>query len=163
MNKIILIIIIVLIAVMAGYFILRGESPAPAPESATSNTPAPGNIRVEETLVIENKEIEEEEAVIPETKETAAIKKITVMGTEFAFSPSKINLLAGEKVKLTFQNNGRAPHNLVIDGLNIRTSVIGGGETEIIEFKAPVLGTYSFICSVPGHRPAGMEGLLLVE
>lgn len=41
------------------------------------------------------------------------------------------------------------------------TKMIGGGESTEIEFKAPPAGTYSFICSFPGHYM--MIGILTVE
>ena len=47
--------------------------------------------------------------------------------------------------------------------LGISTKTIGSGQTETIEFVAPTSGTYTFICSVPGHATAGMVGDLIVE
>jgi nitrite reductase (NO-forming) len=66
-------------------------------------------------------------------------------------------------VKIIFKNEGKAPHNLVIQGLGIGTRTIGVGQTDTIEFTAPSSGTYTFYCSVPGHRAAGMEGRLEVK
>lgn len=31
------------------------------------------------------------------------------------------------------------------------TALIGGGESDVIIFQAPVKGTYDFLCSFPGH------------
>lgn len=103
--------------------------------------------------------------IIFEKKENAAeaIKEITVVGTEFAFSPSAITVQAGENVKLTFKNEGRAPHNLVIEGLGISTKIIGSGKTDTIEFISPDPGTYAVFCSVGSHRAEGMEGDLIAE
>jgi len=42
------------------------------------------------------------------------------------------------------------------------TKMIGGGETTVIEFVAPEAGTYTYICSFPGHY-AMMKGKLIVE
>jgi azurin len=42
------------------------------------------------------------------------------------------------------------------------TKLIGGGESTTIEFKAPKKGTYTYICSFPGHY-ALMQGKLIVE
>ncbi len=42
------------------------------------------------------------------------------------------------------------------------TNMIGGGETTTVEFKAPKKGTYTYICSFPGHY-ALMQGKLIVE
>ena len=42
------------------------------------------------------------------------------------------------------------------------TKVIGGGESDTIEFAISEKGTYDFICSFPGHY-AIMKGKLIVE
>jgi azurin len=43
------------------------------------------------------------------------------------------------------------------------TAVVGGGETADVTFKAPAAGTYTFLCSFPGHFAAGMKGTLTVK
>lgn len=61
---------------------------------------------------------------------------------------------------VVLENKSGVPHNLVIDG---------AGETKVIptgtaDFKADFKpGSYTFYCSVPGHRQAGMEGKLTVK
>ena len=42
------------------------------------------------------------------------------------------------------------------------TKLIGGGESDVIEFDAPEAGTYDFLCSFPGHY-ALMKGKFIVE
>jgi azurin len=42
------------------------------------------------------------------------------------------------------------------------TKLIGGGESDTIEFAAPAAGTYDYICTFPGHF-ALMKGKLIVE
>ena len=42
------------------------------------------------------------------------------------------------------------------------TKMLGGGETDTIEFTAPAAGTYEFLCSFPGHY-ALMRGVFIVE
>lgn len=96
-------------------------------------------------------------------KAPAAIKEITVIGTDFSFNPSNITLKAGEKAKITFKNNGDTIHNFILEGLGLGTKTIPAGQTDVLEFFAPESGVYSFLCSVPGHRAAGMEGTLKVE
>ena len=44
----------------------------------------------------------------------------------------------------------------------VNTILLGGGEKTTIEFEAPASGTYSFICSFPGHY-ALMQGTFIVE
>lgn len=42
------------------------------------------------------------------------------------------------------------------------TKLLGGGESDTIEFVAPAAGTYDYICSFPGHY-ALMKGKFIVE
>jgi len=42
------------------------------------------------------------------------------------------------------------------------TKMLGGGESDTIEFTAPAKGTYEFLCSFPGHY-ALMRGTFVVE
>jgi len=44
----------------------------------------------------------------------------------------------------------------------VHTKIIGGGETTSIEFDAPAVGTYPFLCSFPAHF-AMMNGEFIVE
>ena len=96
-------------------------------------------------------------------QEVPEVREIAVSATEFAFSPSSIQTQAGEKVKIVFTNDGSAPHDFRIEGLNIGTEVIRPGQTDTVEFQAPESGKYTFFCSVPGHREAGMGGNLEVK
>lgn len=42
------------------------------------------------------------------------------------------------------------------------TKLLGGGESDTIEFTAPAKGSYNFLCSFPGHS-AMMKGKFIVE
>lgn len=44
----------------------------------------------------------------------------------------------------------------------VHTKLIGGGQTDTIEFVAPAKGVYEFICTFPGHS-ALMKGTFYVE
>ena len=48
------------------------------------------------------------------------------------------------------------------DKMIANTKLIGSGESDTIEFAAPEAGTYSFICTFPGHFTM-MKGILVVE
>lgn len=48
------------------------------------------------------------------------------------------------------------------DEVVAHTEIIGGGESTTIEFEAPEAGTYTFICSFPGHY-VQMQGKFIVE
>jgi plastocyanin len=65
--------------------------------------------------------------------------------------------------KLTVEsvNKSGTPHDIVIDGKGNGAVVKDGGISKFTADFQP--GTYTFYCSVPGHRQAGMEGKLTVK
>jgi nitrite reductase (NO-forming) len=88
--------------------------------------------------------------------------QVSVNGTEFAFSPSTITARVGQSVKLTFTNNGQFPHNFAIADLNIVTKTLSPGDKETISFTPETAGTFTYVCTVPGHADRGMKGTLTV-
>ena len=44
----------------------------------------------------------------------------------------------------------------------VHTKLIGGGQSDTVEFQAPAKGVYEFICTFPGHS-ALMKGTFYVE
>ncbi len=69
----------------------------------------------------------------------------------------------GDTVKITLVNGDGVMHDLTIPDLGVHAQqVTAKGETTSVVFKAEREGTFSYFCSIPGHRQAGMEGLLVV-
>ncbi|MEP6953391.1 MAG: plastocyanin/azurin family copper-binding protein [Solirubrobacteraceae bacterium] len=73
------------------------------------------------------------------------------------------NKAAAPSGKLTVESVNKASiaHNIVIDGKGNGANVQGGGTSKFSADFQP--GTYTFYCSLPGHRAAGMEGKLTVK
>jgi plastocyanin len=67
---------------------------------------------------------------------------------------------------LTIRSPNESPteHNIALEGDNVNEEgpVVGEGDVSEIEVDVRA-GEYTFYCSVPGHREAGMEGTLTVE
>jgi plastocyanin len=83
--------------------------------------------------------------------------------TALAFDTTKLSAKAG-KVTIDFKNPSAIPHNVVIEESGKELAgfepITEGEKSETADLEA---GTYTFYCSVPGHREAGMEGTLTVE
>ena len=83
--------------------------------------------------------------------------------TDLAFDQTELSAEAGE-VTIDFTNPSPIPHNVVIDEEGKELAgfdPIAEGEESLSAELEP--GTYTFFCSVPGHRQAGMEGTLTVK
>jgi uncharacterized cupredoxin-like copper-binding protein len=82
---------------------------------------------------------------------------------QLAYNTKTLAAKAG-KVTITMANMSPLPHNLTIaEGskvLGATPTFRGGAKTLSLNLKP---GTYTFYCSVPGHRQAGMEGTLTVS
>lgn len=85
-------------------------------------------------------------------------------GGELAYTTTKASTKAG-KVTIDFNNPQGLTHDVAIEdsqGEEVgKTDLIAGEETSTTVDLKP--GTYTFYCSVPGHREAGMEGTLTVK
>ncbi len=81
------------------------------------------------------------------------------------FTKTSLSAKAG-KVTIAFANHAPEPHNLTIQqGTNghivgATPTFAGGSRTLAVNLKP---GTYTFFCSVPGHRAGGMVGTLTVS
>jgi plastocyanin len=83
---------------------------------------------------------------------------------DLAYTTTQASTEAG-KVTIDFKNPQSLTHDVAIEdsgGKTVaQTDLIGQEETSTTANLKP--GTYTFYCSVPGHREAGMEGTLTVK
>jgi uncharacterized cupredoxin-like copper-binding protein len=101
------------------------------------------------------------DADAPDTDAPAGSSGVTVVTTEFVFTPDTFSIPADTDVTVTVDNSGGVvEHDLTIDELDV---YIHADPTDVVSgtINAPA-GTYDFYCSVPGHREAGMVGVLTV-
>jgi plastocyanin len=88
----------------------------------------------------------------------------TPSGGTLAFDQKDVSAKAGN-VTIDFDNKQPVPHDVKVEdssgkelgGTDLTTS---GTATASVDLQP---GTYTFFCSVPGHREAGMEGTLTVK
>jgi plastocyanin len=83
-------------------------------------------------------------------------------GGLLSFDTKALSTRAGT-VTIAFTNSSPVEHNVTVAQgsavLAATPTFTGGSKTVSINLKP---GTYTFYCSVPGHRQAGMEGTLKV-
>ncbi len=82
---------------------------------------------------------------------------------ELKYNTKHLSAKAGA-VSIEFMNSSPLMHNVTIAQgskvLGATPTFLGGKHTLTLNLKP---GTYTFYCSVPGHRQAGMEGTLTVS
>ncbi len=87
-------------------------------------------------------------------------REVRVVADEFSFSPARIEVPVGETVNVVLVNEGQLPHDLTIPSLGFSISAAPGATVSgALTVERP--GTYPFVCTVPGHRAAGMIGTLV--
>ena len=106
---------------------------------------------------------------------------------QLKFAESTLSGAANQALSVTFQNPAPLQHNWVLvqpgqedavatagaanggnvpegtAGLIAGTQVLNQNGEETIEVPAQPAGTYSYICTVPGHYQAGMKGTLTIQ
>jgi nitrite reductase (NO-forming) len=65
----------------------------------------------------------------------------------------------GDTVKVTLMSGEGVEHNISFPDFNVTSeNVVGVGDSTTIEFTVDKGGSFTYICSVPGHKEAGMAG-----
>jgi plastocyanin len=88
----------------------------------------------------------------------------TPSGSTLAYDQKTLSAKAGD-VTVSFDNKQPLQHDVAIEDSSGKTLgqtdlVASGTATTSVNLQP---GTYTFFCTVPGHREAGMEGTLTVK
>lgn len=102
------------------------------------------------------------EAPATEAAGESAAASITVEAFDLGFTVDSTTIPANTDVQVTVTNTGALAHDFVIDELGIQTKLLNPGESETVTINAAP-GDYTYYCSVPGHREAGMQGTLTAQ
>jgi nitrite reductase (NO-forming) len=74
-----------------------------------------------------------------------------------------LNVKPGAVVQITLIDGDGAQHDIAFPDFNAKSEIITGqGASSTFVFKADKEGKFSYYCTVPGHRQAGMEGFIAV-
>jgi plastocyanin len=97
------------------------------------------------------------------TKGPGGTLQLKASPTQIAFDTTQLTSKPG-KVTIDFENPAAIEHDVAIEqnGKEIaKSALITEGKTSVSADLGP--GTYTYLCTVPGHAEAGMEGTLTVK
>ena len=114
-----------------------------------------GSVILDKFTIIE----EEAESDQEPTATVSQVKEISMVSSNFLFSPNSMTLEKDQPVKIVFQNSGT--HTFTINELDVNASL--SGSSADAEFIPTRSGTFEYYCAIPGHRERGMFGLITVE
>ena len=140
MNNTVLIVAIIIILVVAGYFVFRGNYGTPAPanngNNGGNNNPPPGNNNQTSTNT---------------TTPPASTADVNIQN--FAFNPAVLTVKAGTTV--TWTNNDSATHQIKSDTFN--SAGLSRGQKFSHQFNSA--GTFNYSCAI---HPS-MTGQIIVQ
>lgn len=114
-------------------------------------------------LFFANRQMEEAMGPPPEeplpSLRTLGEGEYDLLALNYVFSPEELVVPKGKPVKIFVDNIGE--HTFTIDKLGVNVPL--RKRFEVIEFTPEKAGTFEFYCSMPGHKEAGMVGMLRVE
>jgi uncharacterized cupredoxin-like copper-binding protein len=94
---------------------------------------------------------------------TSSLKEAADPEGQLRYTTKNLSAKAGQ-VTIAFTNASPLEHNLTVSQgpmvIGATPTFLGGEKTLTLNLKP---GTYTFYCTVPGHRAAGMEGKLDVR
>jgi plastocyanin len=94
--------------------------------------------------------------------------EVKVVATDLKFTPPALQAKVGQSLKVTFENRGVIEHDLTFPTLksdkpaSALKVVAKPGQTATLEFTPTAAGAYEYVCTIPGHKEAGMKGTINV-
>ncbi|HVI52059.1 MAG TPA: copper-containing nitrite reductase [Candidatus Sulfotelmatobacter sp.] len=74
-----------------------------------------------------------------------------------------LNVREGDQVQINLINGEGAEHDIVVPDFHAASQhVVGKGASSSIVFQAGSPGSFTYYCSIPGHREAGMQGAISI-
>lgn len=98
----------------------------------------------------------------PAASPIAEANTFVLSALDIRYEPKKFTIPANTDVTIVFSNEGKMQHDMVLPDFGISTGRLNAGNTREVKLNAKP-GTYHFYCSIPGHKQAGMVGVLTVE
>jgi len=149
--------VLVLAAVSMAVATSGGSSSSEAATTSSTETPAPESSAPTATTGTPTPPSS------PAAGATSALKLAANPEGQLSFDTKQLSAKAGS-ITITFSNASPLEHNVAIaEGAKVlgSTPTFAGGSKQLTLTLKP--GKYTFYCTVPGHRQAGMEGTLSVS
>ena len=86
---------------------------------------------------------------------------VEIEAFDLGFTPNAIEVEAAGRYAFTLRNTGTIPHDVTFPS-GTTTGLVDAGTSATVEIDVPAEGL-TFICSVPGHAQAGMQGTVTVK
>lgn len=93
-----------------------------------------------------------------------AAAEVKVVATDLKFNTPTIQAKVGQPLKTVLENKGAIEHDIAFPtmkadkpGASLR-ALAKPGQTATLEFTPTAKGSYEYICTIPGHKEAGMKG-----
>jgi nitrosocyanin len=160
MSKKMIIIGLIIIAIVVGFFVLK---------------PSEMNRGIEESMDTVTETEDMPQGTVPfqqggtavnvnagTTVSVSTTRSFTVAAGSYYFTPSSMKVNKGDTVKITVTNSD-GMHDLKLDEFGVATRVLKSGESQTVTFVADKSGTFDYYCSIGDHRLMGMQGKLIVE
>ena len=97
-----------------------------------------------------------------------AATEVKVVATDLKFAPPTIQAKVGQPIKIVLENKGAIEHDIAFPTLKADQpgaslkALAKPGQTATLEFTPTAKGSYEYICTIPGHKEAGMKGKINV-
>ncbi len=97
-----------------------------------------------------------------------AAAEVKMLATDLKFNQPTIQAKVGQPIKIVLENNGAIEHDIAFPtikadkpGASLK-AVAKPGQTATLEFTPTAKGSYEYVCTIPGHKEAGMKGKINV-
>ncbi len=92
--------------------------------------------------------------------DSGAPSSVHVTLSEFAIKPSPVAVAVGGKLHV--ENTGTTVHNVTVKDTTVKTPDLKPGASAELDLSSLKAGSYTLVCSIPGHAESGMTAPLAI-
>lgn len=107
-------------------------------------------------------------AAAPAAPASKAAADVKITATDLKFTPVTLQAKVGQSIRVTLENKGVIEHDLTFPTIpsdkpaGSLKFVVKPNQSGTLEFTPTAKGTYDYVCTIPGHKEAGMKGTITV-